>query len=488
MFFTINDDQDGPCKMKNSVIRTRMMAVKHLSIYGFAILLAILVCSVSWPGFMSFDPLFILKQARYGITSISHPLISIYVQFICDKIYPGPGLVFLLQNTVYMLAWAHLLTLESVSLMLGLPILIIIICCPPILGPMLVVWKDVATMAFFLGAVSLLVHAEKKKSTMALVTSFACIFIGTAYRYNAILAAIPLLLWWSTLFLQRFDQRFRSERVAVLLTKKIAIIITFTLIVLFSISLYFINSYRLPDGKRLHGNVVTNTMIFDLIGTSKFSGEILIPKGYYAEYTNFSATDLAQLYFPCNMFFSFQQNLSQQGLKPLNIKAKISANEVQRIWKKEIPKHLIAYLKHRLACMKEFLAIGRDEVYYPTNGGIDPNNLGVSFKGSWLVGPTMAWIMWAARTPLSYPWVYFAWSLVLLAWLIVKKPDGYYRPLLCLLSAQLLFVSMLSSAGSVDLRYHAWSLAAILAATFMSACIYIRQKHMTDDQLVSSLC
>ena len=126
--------------------------------YGFAVLLAILVCSISWTGFMSFDPLFILKQARYGITSISHPLISVYVQFICDKIYPGPGLVFLLQNTVYVLAWAHLLIQESLPLVPALVILIIAVCCPPILGPMLVVWKDIATMAYFLAAISLLIH------------------------------------------------------------------------------------------------------------------------------------------------------------------------------------------------------------------------------------------------------------------------------------------------------------------------------------------
>ena len=96
-----------------------------------------------------------------------------------------------------------------------------------------------------------------------------CIFIGAAYRYNAIVGAIPLLLWWSALFIQRFNQRFRSESVVALLTKRISIVITFALIILFSICQFFINSYRLPDFKRLHGNVATPTMVFDLIGTSK---------------------------------------------------------------------------------------------------------------------------------------------------------------------------------------------------------------------------
>ena len=80
-----------------------------LSYYALALLFIVLVCKTSWPGFMSFDSLDALNEARTGIHwNINCPTIVIWVQGICDRIYNGPGLLFLFQVSITFIALADI--------------------------------------------------------------------------------------------------------------------------------------------------------------------------------------------------------------------------------------------------------------------------------------------------------------------------------------------------------------------------------------------
>ncbi len=165
------------------------------SYYVLAILFIVLICKTSWPGFMSFDSLDALHESRTGIHwNINCPSMVIWVQGICDKIYAGSGLLFLFQVSTTFIALADILFIAEIPFILGIPFMIFFACCPAILGPMLVVWKDVGMMAFFMAATASLFRAQKSTTNRRFWcwSAIGWTFLACGFRLNAIFTALPI--------------------------------------------------------------------------------------------------------------------------------------------------------------------------------------------------------------------------------------------------------------------------------------------------------
>ena len=116
----------------------------------FALAIALLFSAASYPGFMSFDSVEALRQAREGIEGSQYPPFGSYVWRILDWIWPGPTLMQFFQNCTLLMSFAWILNNIGWPWFLRLVILTLFALMPPIAGTMLVVWKDIAVAAFYM--------------------------------------------------------------------------------------------------------------------------------------------------------------------------------------------------------------------------------------------------------------------------------------------------------------------------------------------------
>lgn len=446
----------------------KISLLSRLAPYTVALAASVLIAVSVWPGFMSWDSLHALRQARFGIENNAHPVIMSYWWRLLDGIYPGPGPMLLFQNGLFLLAFAHLLALFQVRALPATVMVIGLAIVPPLLGPMLAVWKDIGMMACFLAAVAALMHADKRGGRISLAVALLFIFSATAYRYNAAIASLPLWFWWSWLVMRRvFLPRWQwLGRLAVL----------FVLVTIVNLTAaWFLNNYRIPQARTW-----TAIALFDLIGTSHFARENLIPAGLYEHHENFTMDDLDSIYFPEHLSKSKRRMPDNAGLKLLD--GQVDNKSVEDAWSEAIVAHPLSYLRHRLYFSLTFLGIGRDEVFYPTHYGVDPNDLGVSFTPTALTRIAVGWVVWASRTPLSQPWIYYLLGIAVIAFLVLHRPTGWHAAAFTLTSGYLYLFGSLAVLPAADLRYHSWSLAAVIVGCVLAALTWRASKGTQDDR------
>jgi len=435
----------------------------HWYIYAYCLLLSGVICSISWPGFMNYDGIHTLEQARVGFSDPFYPALMIYIQGLCDRIYAGPGLMFAIQTVVYMLAWGQLVRLCRFAPIISIITLTLVAFFPPILGPSLSVFKDVGMMAFFFAATVLMLTYRSGGRRSTLWCALGCIFVGSGYRLGALAPVAPLVVWWSFLFIEGHRHQLKKIwRQVLALTATLMFALTGTFYVLNNYQLPNF-SYRVPKFKYLPGNIFDITELFDLVGMSYYSGEILIPPEFIGKTQSFEIGDVRAVYHPEHLNLSFDS-----GEKRLIRCYTVPSTRMQELWISAVTKHPLAYLRHRLAVLQQLLSIGRDVVFIPAEPGIIENKLGVSFTPSPLTAPAVSWILWSAGTPLSAPWVYYTLALPLLWWHVRRRAWCSGAVIAGISSAFLYLASMIPTVAEADLRYHCWSLAAILGSLVLT--------------------
>jgi len=156
---------------------------------------------LNYPGFMSNDSVGQILQARNGIYSDIHPPLLPLLWHFTDRIIPGPFGMLLLQTTLIWLGtflvtinWFKGTRFTILSLMPSM-----IIFYPPIFTISGAIWTDVLMWAFFTLAIGIAGTIEpsprqSRRSTYINITlTVAMIFLGVCVRYNAVLAAVPIM-------------------------------------------------------------------------------------------------------------------------------------------------------------------------------------------------------------------------------------------------------------------------------------------------------
>src|SRR6266542_1629933 len=221
-----------------------------------------------YPGFMSYDSVYFLHEARTAVQGGDYPPFVSYVWRVLDAIWPGPALMLFAQNFLLVLGFATILrTLRysGPSIVAGVALFCV---APPLLGPMLVVWKDVDVSACLCAAVACFLVADgAPKPRLAIVAGIVLLFAGAAYRLNAISAVVPLVAWysWRRGFIGLPRRRASTIGVS-----------TFAGIVL---AVVVVNGYRFPDLERLPSpGGLKNVMVHDLVAMSALTGKSLVPE------------------------------------------------------------------------------------------------------------------------------------------------------------------------------------------------------------------
>lgn len=138
---------------------------RWLASLAFAALATLVVCYPSWPGFMSYDSLFAYRQARAGVETMLWPPLHSYMFWVSHRVGLGTGGVLAFQTFTLFASAAVILQLLvrnriAALLMCGL-FAASIVMFPPLLGSMLVHWRDVPTASFALLGVAIWLLAAR---------------------------------------------------------------------------------------------------------------------------------------------------------------------------------------------------------------------------------------------------------------------------------------------------------------------------------------
>ena len=309
---------------------------------------------VFYPGYSTVDARYVYAEAQaWQFGDWQSPVMAVLWRLV-DPIAPGSLSMFLLAATLYWLSFG-LLALVAVRrvLWLGLvpPLLAFV---PPAFFFVGLVWRDILFGIIWLfAAVLALVAAERAGRLRIIIQAFALLLValGVLLRPNAIFAA-PFLAAYAV-----WPTRFDVRRMAIVFLP--AVVLSYALVPL----VY----YGVLDAKRQ--NPLHSILVFDLGGTTHFTGENQFPVTWSAEQT---ALLTSKCYDPVRWDSYWHVPpcpfVMQRLERPDDIV--FGTPRLVAAWWQAVSAHPLAYLRHRATFMWQFLA--RSNLVLPVWDWLDP--------------------------------------------------------------------------------------------------------------------
>jgi hypothetical protein len=141
----------------------------------------------SWPGFMSYDSMRQLVQARSGELGNWHPPLMAWVWSMLDSIVAGPALMLILQTGLFMIGLFAVLRRYAAPMRAAV-VSAAVFLFPPVFAPMSVIWKDSLMAAVLLCAVAGL----SSRARLARILGWLGLIAVAALRHNAPLLIVPI--------------------------------------------------------------------------------------------------------------------------------------------------------------------------------------------------------------------------------------------------------------------------------------------------------
>lgn len=391
---------------------------------------------------MSYDSLFAYKESIDGIVTAVWPPMHAYL-FYLSRI-SGAGVGGLFYGQTFLLFFSAFLILSMfiraiIEFAAGcLTFSAFFFWIPTLWGTLGVIWKDVTTTSFALFGIALWMVAIREKSFLWLAGAAAAFFFSVALRYNAFpLTFFVIVLMVACPF---GDERRRFDR-------PVAAAMLFSALML----AYASTIIRLPDFQRLPSDTgFAAVQEFDLIGITACSGTNYVPPGLSKGET-ISADQIRQLYDPRHVQLAFRP---RPGIPPLFL-----ANEetdadgaVERSWATVVPRELGCYLKHRAAVFVQQMGLAPN-LFYPTNGGIDPNEYGLSVARPGMAAEWTHAILDGAGRLYRRPILVYALALILVGIALWRQAAGR-RLMAAMLTGAFAYPATLFFVGpAADARY-----------------------------------
>ena len=143
----------------------------------------------AYPGYMSFDSVFQLGEARADHFSDQHPPAMAELWRIVDHVITGPIGMLVLQSTCF-LAGVFLLFRRRMQPRTAAIAASLVLWFPPVSSVMAVIWKDSQMTAYMLLGMALILEPRRRWKIAGLVLLAA----GTAMRHNALVMTFPIIL------------------------------------------------------------------------------------------------------------------------------------------------------------------------------------------------------------------------------------------------------------------------------------------------------
>jgi hypothetical protein len=429
---------------------------------GLAAALTALIAWQVWPGFMSYDSIFALSQARTGIVSAEYPPALSYVWFLADHLYPGPGLMLIWQVFGILAAMAVLGARARLPVGFVLLGVALVAVSPAALGPMTVIWKD-DWMSLFIALALCAMTARRRGASLLWPV---CLCLATSFRLNSLPAIVPLVWLGATCGTPpaRLEFARQSGRFA---------LIVFTIVTVAGASLV----WRLPDFRRLpdpfHPEL---TQVHDLLGISVCEGIDLLPPAFTPNGT--TVEQLREIYHPQHVQWSFNIG-ARAGPHRLDPEAfrRMDLDDLTAAWKQALRDHPACYLWHRAQVARYLLGLNPGPVFYKFNPLIDDNDLGIADRGAgysalaaWLDEATPWRALNVASDLLSRVWLFMAAAAIALCSGASLKTGRPFTAACVFASVVLYSACNFVLDPAADLRYQHWPVIGSIFTIMFALC------------------
>lgn len=325
----------------------------------YAALGVIVTLVLTFPGFLCWDSIIQLSQARSGIFSDLHPPMMAFLWRMVELVITGPFGMLLIQVVTI---WTGLFFVQRFYLDRSRSIIktimpMLVVFSPPVFGILGLVSKDIQMTAWLILATGLAARTIQKHVTtetippLSFTLFWIALWLALTLRHNAIGAALGIV--WFLVFSLFFCNKGLFRRL--LFTFCIALSSTIVLFVL------AVSANRLITSVKLHPWV--QIAVFDIVGTAAYAEDSdyvkhmhLSSLGGILRRPDLTTDELIESYRPYDWSMSFKEG-------PLVNLWTYIPNESERdalikTWLRVVRTYPSAYLFHRLAVFREALGLG----------------------------------------------------------------------------------------------------------------------------------
>lgn len=427
------------------------MQISKLETFVLPLILSLCILLIAYPGFMSYDSIRMLEEARSSVRGNPFPVAPVYMLRFFDITGHGVTLMLQAQNFVLLLSIVIILRILRANFIASAIALTALLVTPTVIGCMLVLWKDVTLTSLIMASVAMIFWASQTNEAgvyfkIVKWSSLLLLVIGTLMRLNAITAILIIIFYWLSVFYS--SQGWKSRGAAF-----------FAIFFLMVASDKLINNYSFPDFKKMPPNTILYAvMANDLIGISGWSRVSLIPieSTDSAPLPKVPLSDIDKIYSPLGALAVNDNNIALGNVVKV-FPIKYRNEDITKAWLAAIYNHPLAYLRHRWDLFAEIIGAKLHATYEPTHfNRIDENPFGIKFQDRSITDVTLKYIKWTSNVFFGKPWFVFLLSFT--AVFLVFKSNLIQSKVKCLsyfsfAAAVLYIVPFFIISGTGEVRY-----------------------------------
>ncbi|HSN26085.1 MAG TPA: hypothetical protein VLT45_07360 [Kofleriaceae bacterium] len=402
----------------------------------------------AYPGYMSYDSVFQLGEARAGRFSDQHPPAMAELWRIVDHVITGPIGMLLLQSVCF-LAGVYLLFRRRMQPRTAAIAASLVLWFPPVSSVMAVIWKDSQMSAYIVLGTALILEPRRAWKLAGL----ALLVLGTAMRHNGLATTFPIVV---VLFSWDPAHRF-VKRHAIALAVSIAVIGAAQLVT------------RVLTDEPRHG-WSTSFALVDITATLRYveptipddqlrallAGTTVLPEHDLHEATRREPLGewVTAYWDTAYSFFAVPKTAAER-------------DAMTAAWRRVVPSHLGAYLTYRLEVFRRLLGLPPVHLASPVyNWFTDIQDIyGSAVKAGHDAGPAKVQdLLRRAMHWLGATYVFWIMTYAVLALLLIPFCFWDREVLALVASAILSEAALFVVAPTTDWRYSFWLVLAVVLA------------------------
>lgn len=421
------------------------------ALFSFPLVLSLCILAVCYPGFMSYDSIRMLEEARSSVRGGIYPAAPVYILRLFDVGGHGHTLMLQAQNFILLLSVTLILRMLGAGLIAVAISLLAIVAMPTVIGCMLVLWKDVTLASLMMFSITLIFWASRTSERdifcqTAKWSSLLLLVVATLVRFNAITSTAVVALYWLTVFYRNQDWKVRG----------VAFI---AIVICMGVSNKVINNYSFPNFKKLEPNpIVVSIMANDLIGISGWSRDSLIPfeSDGSDPLPKVPLSDIDKIYSSLGAVAMDDNNMALGNIVRV-FPLKYRNEDITYAWLAAIYKHPSAYLRYRWDLFSEIIGAKAHATFEPTHFyRIDENQFGIKFQDRHVTNVTLDYIKSASGIFFGKPWFIFllsALSIPLILKSSLMRPEVKMLSYYSFAAALLYIIPFFIISGTGEVRY-----------------------------------
>lgn len=407
----------------------------YITVSLLALIATLFIITIFYPGFMSYDTLHALRGARNGVIDSMWPPMVSYIWRFIDLFSTNPSLMHFVQVYILFFSISYLIYFKTRKILLVLIALILCLIIPVLIGTLAVIWKDVLMASLFLLSFSIFLFAKNTRidSTVLLLNlvGFLFVFIAICVRHNAIVAAVPLLVYsiYSLLI------HFRYKKNILLVSILLGIFLSFGL---YSIKKQ-LDKYSLPDFvemKSSESDFIVSVRVLDIAGASICSTKNL----FHEILPNLTVEEIKKIYDPRHI------NLSKKMLEKVPLDSNIND-----IWLSTLFHHPFCIMYNKFELTKYMIGLHSGQQFLITDPSVIDNEYGYKLNESKMRNKYVDFIVKYSEFFMLKPWFLYILGLLFVGYLILIKKMNIEISVL-LLSALFYLGGLIVFGNAADAR------------------------------------